>query len=145
MSRELPRHFFFFLMELIVSCQLGGYDWDMTGLRRYRCLHVNKFHTWSALSPSWLAFVYCISFSLQSRLLLLLEKRLSITTARISQPCPALQVQKEALESFYYFLGRTLIGPAWGMYPPALPEWVFGKGQGAGWKQSSVEGEFVCL
>ena len=137
-------------MELIGSCQLGGYDWDMTGLRRYRCLRVNKFYTWSTLSPSWLAFVYYISLSFCSRFLLLWEKCLSLLP-EFHSPALQFKFKKEAPESFYYFLGRTLIGPVWGMYPPALPEWlavwVSGKGKGGKMKAVLCGGRvflFVC-
>ena len=64
-------------------------------------------------------------------------------------PAPQFKFKKEAPESFYYFLGRTLIGPAWGMYPPTLQsDWqseCLAKERGAGWKQSSLEGEFFLF
>ena len=113
-------------------------------------LTCEQVFTWSTLSPSWLAFVYCISLSFCSRFLLLWEKCLSLLPGFHS---PALQFKfkKEAPESFYYFLGRTLIGPVWGMYPPALPEWlavwVSGKGKGGKIKAVLCGGRvflFVC-
>ena len=76
--------------------------------------HVNTFYTWSVLSPSWLAFAYCISLCFHSRFLLLWEKCLSITTARISQPSPAVQVQKGSSGVFLLFpwkdSDRTCLG-----------------------------------
>lgn len=44
---------------------------------------------------------------------------MSTTTARISQPSPAVQVEEESSllpESVYHSQGRTLIGPAWVMF-----------------------------